>query len=193
MGEVALVAAARMQQPLIVTRRIPTRAIARLGASRRQVVASLLALAATASLGPAPSSADEYQAGTLKIEHPWSRPTAPGVSVGVGYMVIVNAGKQDTLVAASTPVAGRVELHQTRMDGGMMKMRRVEKVDVPAGTTVRLEPGGLHMMLVGLKQPLAEGARLPLVLRFEKAGEVKVELKVETDGPAAKDSGHSHH
>ena len=176
-----------------MTHRTPTRAIARPGASRRQVAAALLALAATASLGPAPSAAHEYQAGTLKIEHPWSRPTAPGVSVGVGYMVIVNAGPADALVDASTPVAGRVELHQTRMDGGMMKMRRVGKVDVPAGTTVRLEPGGLHMMLIGLRQPLAEGARLPLVLRFEKAGEVKVELKVETDGPAAKGDDHAHH
>lgn len=176
-----------------MTHRAPTRATARLRASRRHVAAALLALAATASLGPAPAAAHDYQAGTLKIEHPWSRPTAAGVSVGVGYMVIVNTGQADALVDASTPVAERVELHQTRMDGGMMKMRRVGKVDLPVGATVRLEPGGLHMMLIGLKQPLAEGAKLPLVLRFEKAGEVKVELKVETDGPAAKAEGHAHH
>jgi hypothetical protein len=179
-----------------MTHRTPPRATPRPGASRRQLAAAaLLALAAAASFGPALSVAHEYQAGPLKIEHPWSRPTAPGVGVGVGYMVIVNAGKADALVAASTPVAERVELHQTRMDGGMMKMRRVEKVEVPAGATVRLEPGGLHMMLIGLKQPLAEGAKLPVVLRFETAGEVKVELKVEVqaDGPKNKGDDHAHH
>jgi copper(I)-binding protein len=156
----------------------------------RRLAAALCAAAFSLAAGGA--SGHAYPAGTLKIEHPWSRPTAPGVSVGVGYMVIVNTGKADALVGANTPVAERVELHQTRMDGGVMKMRRAERVDIPAGVTVRLEPGGLHMMLIGLKQPLAEGAKLPLVLRFEKAGEVKVELKVETDGPSTGGGNHAH-
>lgn len=157
------------------------------------LLSALLLLPLGAGLGPAPAAAHAYQAGPLSIDHPWSRPTAPGVRVGVGYLVIANAGKDDALLGATTPVAERVELHQTRMDGGVMRMRRVDRVELPAGATVRLEPGGLHMMLIGLKQPLAEGARLPLVLRFETAGEVKVELKVETDGPAAEPDGHAHH
>ena len=148
---------------------------------RLHLAAALLALPVACGLWPAPSVAHEYQAGALKIQHPWSRPTVAGV--GVGYMVIVNAGKADALVAASTPVAARVEIHQTRIEGGIMRMRQVEKVELPAGATVRLQPGGLHMMLIGLAQPLAEGAKLPLLLRFAKAGEVKVELAVQADGP----------
>jgi hypothetical protein len=150
---------------------------------RLHLLPAVLLAALGVAVAPRPAVAHGYQAGTLKIQHPWSRPTAPGVGVGVGYMVIVNSGKADTLLAASTPAADRVELHLTRFEAGMMKMRQVERVELPAGATVRLEPGGLHMMLIGLKQPLAEGARLPLVLRFGKAGEVKVELEVETDGP----------
>lgn len=151
---------------------------------------SILLLAASgigggpgAGAAPKPADVRGLPAGTPRVEQPWSRPTAPGVGVGVGYMVIVNPGKADALIAASSPVAERVELHLTQFEGGMMRMRQVGRVELPAGATVRLEPGGLHMMLIGLKQPLAEGAAVPLVLRFEKAGEVRVELKVDPDGP----------
>lgn len=161
---------------------------------RRQLLAATLgALASTLAPWPGVSLAHEYQAGGLKIEHPWSRATAAGASVGAGFMVIVNSGKADALVGASSPVAARVEMHSSSTDGGMMKMRQLQRVELPAGGTVRFEPGALHLMLVGLKQPLAEGSKVPLTLRFAVAGEQKVELKVESLGAQAKDMDHGGH
>jgi hypothetical protein len=75
-------------------------------------------------------------------------------------------------------VAERVELHSMQMQGDVMRMRQVDAIELPAGATVELAPGGLHLMLMGLKSPLKAGERLPLVLRFEKAGELKTELVV---------------
>jgi copper(I)-binding protein len=89
-------------------------------------------------------------------------------------------------------VSRTVELHEMKMDGDVMRMRQVAAVDVPAGGSVALEPGGLHVMLLGLKAPLKEGDRFPMTLRFEKAGEVKVEVHVEAAGvgPARHDMKH---
>lgn len=161
---------------------------------RRQfLAAALIVLASTLALWSGLSVGHEYKAGALKIEHPWSRATAAGASVGVGFMVIVNSGKADALVGASSPVAARVEMHSSSMEGGMMKMRQMQRIDLPAGGTVRLEPGVMHLMLIGLKQPLAEGSKVPLTLRFAAAGEQQVELKVESMGAQAKDMDHSGH
>lgn len=171
---------------------------------RRQfLAASVLLLGGALSLWSNMSMAHEYQAGTLKLEHPWSRATAASAAVGAGFMALTNSGKADALLSGSSPVAERVELHSGRIEGGIMKMRRVERIELPAGETVRLEPGGLHIMLIGLKQPLVEGTKVPLVLRFAGAGEQKVELKVEAlgaqgraaqpTGAPAKDMDHSHH
>ena len=161
---------------------------------RRQFfAASLFVLGCTLALWSNLSVGHEYKVAGLKIEHPWSRATAAGASVGAGFMVIRNSGKADTLLGASSPVAERVEIHSSSMDGGMMKMRQLERVELPSGETVRLEPGTLHLMLVGLKQPLVEGSKVPLTLRFATAGEQKVELKVEAMGAQAKDMGHAGH
>ena len=134
-------------------------------------------------LASANAGAHEFVAGALTIQHPWSRATAPGMSVGAGYMTIVNRGtKGDVLLSVSTPRATRVEMHRTSMDQGMMRMRPVDAVPIPASATVKFEPAGLHLMLVGLSAPLAAGSRLPLTLRFRRAGEVRIELAVEALG-----------
>lgn len=162
---------------------------------RRQFLAAvLILLASTLALWSDLSVGHEYKAGGLKIEHPWSRATATGASVGGGYMVIVNSGKADALIGASSPVAARVEMHSSSTEGGMMKMRQLQRIELPAGGTVRLAPGALHLMLVGLKQPLVEGSKVPLVLRFAAAGEQRVELKIESM-TGAQDAGtsHAHH
>jgi copper(I)-binding protein len=142
-----------------------------------------LALAAVALA----AAAHSYTAGTLKIAHPWSRATVPG-QPGGGFLKIENTGKTaDRLLGGSTPVAERVELHTMAMDGNVMRMREVQSIDLPPGQTVALEPGRLHLMLMGLKAPLKADTKVPLTLKFEKAGEVKVELKVEAadfGGPA---------
>ncbi len=154
---------------------------------RRTLLAALLF--ATVSPLP-PAAAHEYERGSLKVHHPWARPTPPGVTVGAAYFGIQNRGAQpDTLTGFSTPAAGRVELHETKMEGDMMRMRPIAKLEVPAGATVNAEPGGLHLMLIDLKQPLVLGQRIPLTLQFARAGRVQVEVVVES----APQSGHDHH
>ena len=161
---------------------------------RRLLVTSLFLLGCALSLWPDLSGAHEYRVAGLKIEHPWSRATAPGVPVGVGYLVLVNeSAKADELIGASSPLAAQVEIHVTREEGGMTRMRRVERVPLPPGTTVRFAPGGTHLMLTGLKRPLAAGEKVPLLLRFAGAGEQRVELEVESPDSEPGSGGHAHH
>ena len=115
----------------------------------------------------------------ISIENPWSRATTPGAKLGAGYMVVRNnAARADRLVGASSPLAGKVETHVTIKDGEILRMREVKGYDVPAKGSFELKPGGAHLMFVELKKPLKEGDKVPVTLRFEKAGEVKVELDV---------------
>lgn len=126
-----------------------------------------------------------------RVVEAWVRPTVQGQSSGGGYLRIDNrGGAADRLVGARSPAAVSTELHQMSMDGDVMRMRRIDAIDVPAGGSVELKPGGHHLMLTGLKAPLRAGSNLDLVLQFEKAGEVKVRARVGT-GPA--DGGHDHH
>lgn len=168
--------------------------LARTARQHLLLAATALALL-TATTG---ALAHGYTAGDLRIGHPWARPTASGQSVGGGYLKLTSQGGADRLLSATTPVAASVELHRMSMDGDVMRMRRVDAIEVPAGQTVELKPGGLHLMLMGLKQPLQLGEKVPLTLRFEKAGAVEVELKVEhpksgTDANAAADAqAHRH-
>jgi copper(I)-binding protein len=139
------------------------------------------ALAISALLTTA--EAGEVRAGALVIEAPWARATAPGAAVGAGYLVIRNTGTSaDRLVGASTPAAAMVEIHETRMTDGEMQMRPVEALEIPPGGSVRLQPGGLHLMLMDLGTPLVTGARVPLTLQFADAGEVRVEMAVAPAG-----------
>jgi hypothetical protein len=112
-----------------------------------------------------------------RIEDPWARPTVAGQAAGGGFLKITSA-TADRLVGASAPVSKTVELHTMQMDGDVMRMRQVPAIELPAGRSVELKPGGLHVMFIGLNQPLQEGASFPLTLRFEKAGEVTVDMKV---------------
>lgn len=149
----------------------------------RLSLSPLLATALAALiLAAAAVSADEYTLQDLTIDHPWARASAGPAPNGAAYLTVRNGGAADRLVAIAGDVAEHVELHSHRMDGTVMQMRSVEAVDVPAGGSATLQPGGLHIMLIGLKRPLKEGERFPLVLTFEKAGEVTVEVKVEGIG-----------
>ena len=129
------------------------------------------------------AQAHQYSVGDLLIGHPWSRPTVSGMPTGVAYLSITNTGTQrDTLIAASTPAAARVEFHRTTFEDGMAHMRPARAVVVEPNATITAEPGGLHLMLVDLKSPLVVGTMVPLVLHFETAGEITVQLKVEPMG-----------
>jgi copper(I)-binding protein len=127
--------------------------------------------------------AHEFKLGAITVVHPYARFTVAGQKAGGGFMSIENKGAADRLVAASTPASERVELHTMRMEGDVMRMRQVEGIDVPAGKTVELAPGGHHLMLMGLKAPLTVGTPFALTLRFQRAGEVTVQVEVENPPP----------
>ncbi len=126
----------------------------------------------------------ETRVGSLSLSEAWARATVPGQASGAAYLKIRNAGATDKLVSASAPVADVVELHTHVMDGTTMRMRKVEAIDVTGGATTELKPGGLHIMLIGLKAPLKAGEKFPLTLKFERAGEVKIEVPVRAIGGA---------
>lgn len=123
----------------------------------------------------------------------WARPTVEGQRAGGGFVTLQGGSSDDRLVAAKADVSATLELHTMLMEGDIMKMRRVESIEVPAGKTVKLEPGGLHIMFMGLKAPLQAGTSFPLTLRFEKAGEVTTQVTVSARAPqgAAADT-HKH-
>jgi len=125
----------------------------------------------------------------IKVEEAWSRATPPGAKIASGYLTIRNAGAADRLVGASSPAAERVETHVTLRDGDISRMREVKGYDVPAKGTLELKPGGAHLMLVNIRAPFKEGTKVPLTLKFEKAGEVKTELMVR---PLTGGAQHSH-
>jgi copper(I)-binding protein len=115
----------------------------------------------------------------VQVEKPWARATAPGAQVAGGYMMLRNAGgAADKLVGASSPAAARVELHVHIKEGDVMKMRQVPAYDVPPNGTFELKPGGAHLMFFNIARPFKEGDRIPVKLKFEKAGEVSVEFHV---------------
>ena len=142
--------------------------------------------------GHATSSA-AGQTGGVKVMEPWARATAKTARTGAAYLMLENpGGASDKLVAASSPAADKVELHTHIKDGDIMRMREVEYIEVGPQSMVRLQPGGLHIMLVGLKGPLTKGESFPLTLVFEKAGEVTVDVPIQAPGAMGK-GGHAGH
>ncbi|MGB7478730.1 MAG: copper chaperone PCu(A)C [Burkholderiaceae bacterium] len=141
-----------------------------------------LALAASAFS----AAAHDYQAGDIRIGHPYARATMPGQPSGAVYMALENHGKSaDKLVEAATPVAKKTEIHTMSMDGNVMKMRQVDGIELAPAATVAMKPGdGYHVMLLGLQQQLKAGDKLPLTLTFEKAGKVDVSVVVQDVGKA---------
>jgi protein SCO1/2 len=149
---------------------------------RALLAALLLAAAGAAQAGvnarilPA---ADPASSESIRVAGAWSRATAPGASVGVVYFEVINSGPADTLLTIECPAAQRVEMHATTRTDGIMKMRPVSSADIPARGRLSFQPGGLHAMLIGLKQPLEEGGRLPLTLVFQRAGKLRFEAAIQ--------------
>jgi copper(I)-binding protein len=137
---------------------------------------------------PAVAAAQEFKAGSITVVAPWARATPGGSKVGGAYLELkAAAGSGDRLVSASSTAAGTVEIHEHANEGGVMKMRRIDGLAVPAGGSVVLKPGGYHLMLMDLKQPLKQGDKLQLTLTFEKAGALSVEGPVAPLGAMAAD------
>lgn len=129
---------------------------------------------------------------TLRVEQAWARATPPGSSVAAAYLVIDNQGsRSDRLLALTSPRADRVEVHATVHEGDVARMRRVDPLHLAARERLTMEPGGMHVMLIGLTAPLSAGERIPLLLRFELAGELRTELRVFDAGTT--DAGKGHH
>ncbi len=141
----------------------------------------LCALALWALSGIAQTAwAHDYTLGDISIGHPWARASIGQAKAGAAYLTLSNAGAEtDRLISAETSVAKKAEIHTHIMENGVMKMRPVEAAEVPPGAPVMFQPGGLHVMLMGLKAPLVEGERFPLVLIFEKAGRIEVMVAVQ--------------
>ena len=121
------------------------------------------------------------QTGQIEVKDAWARATPGKAENGAAYLTIVTPAA-DKLVAISTPAAKKTGLHTMTMDGGVMKMRPLDGLDVPANQPVTLKPGGIHIMLQGLNEPLQAGKSFPLTLTFEKAGERQVEVAIEKTG-----------
>lgn len=135
--------------------------------------------------------AHAYKAGDIEIDHPYIRATPPGAAVAGGFMTITNHGKEaDRLLGGSVEFAQKVEVHTMEMDGDVMKMMKLsDGLEIPAGGSVVLKPGGFHVMFIKLNGQLKEGEKRQGILVFEKAGEIKVDFAVEK----TQSSGHGHH
>lgn len=139
-------------------------------------------------------AAEPIKLGDLTLNNPTVRATVPGASVAGGYITINNGGKEaDRLVAASTPTADHMEIHEMSMDNNVMKMRQLKDgLEIPAGETVELKSGSYHLMLMKPVKPYLEGEKVAVTLEFEKAGKIDIEFNVTSaKGKAA--SEHSHH
>lgn len=149
--------------------------------------------AQAASAGSDGDHAGPVQLGDLAISEAFSRASLPSAPVGGGYMTIVNSGAaDDRLIAVSSPISEKAEIHEMAKDGEVMRMRELpDGLAIAAGSSVELKPGGLHIMFMGLKQPTVEGERFPVTLTFEKAG--SVDLVVEVRSRDAKGGGHGAH
>lgn len=146
--------------------------------SRRLLAATAAWLLCSIPLGAA-------LAGGISVDDPFARASAGMAKVGAAFMTLQNAGSDDKLVSATSPVAEHVELHGHLKDGDVMRMRPVESIDVPAGGSVQLAPGGLHLMLIDLKEPLKQGQLFPLTLTFAKAGAMTIDVPVRSPAEMA--------
>lgn len=146
----------------------------------------MAAIVITAAAVAALSRAAEVN---LNLSDAWARPTLGAGRTSAAYVTVTNMGSaDDRLVAAGLPGAASVEIHTAGMENGVMRMRRLEGVDIPAGESVRFAPGGLHIMIIGLEDPLVEGDTVPLTLVFEEAGKFTVQTVVTMTPPPAQDT-----
>ncbi|MHA6687905.1 copper chaperone PCu(A)C [Mesorhizobium sp. A556] len=124
--------------------------------------------------------AHEFKVGDLEIDHPWSRETPNGARVAGGYFTVKNTGSADRLIAITSDISAKAEIHQMTISDGVMTMRQVEGgLEIPAGGSVALDTGGYHLMFIDLKRQPKKGESFPATLTFEKAGSVTVEFAVE--------------
>lgn len=144
-----------------------------------------------------PAAAGDAKLDTLQVKGAWARATPPGAKTGGAFLTLVNTtaedGTGDSLVGASTPVARAAELHMHVQDGDIMRMVALNSIDIRPAQTLKFAPGGLHVMLMDLKQPLKQGGSFPLTLTFKRSGQVTVAVDVQAVGAAAGPAEHMDH
>jgi periplasmic copper chaperone A len=145
---------------------------------------TIIAAAALALFAANHAQAQEYHSKDLTISNSWARPAAEGQYSAI-YLTIKNAGEDaDTFISAESPVAEKTQVHETRIEDGVMKMRAVKDgIEIKPGSSLEFKPGGYHIMLLGLKKTLEEGAMAPLTITLAKAGAISMEVKVEKTAP----------
>lgn len=150
----------------------------------RMFTAAALAFALATGAAQTAAYADDVTVGSLTLTAPWTRATPPKAPTAGGFLTITNNGSEpDRLIAASSPIAKTVQLHTMEMKNGVMMMHEVEGgIEIPAGGTVTLAPGGFHIMFITLNKSLVEGGTVPVTLTFEKAGSVAVVMDVMAIG-----------
>ncbi|HWA46216.1 MAG TPA: copper chaperone PCu(A)C [Hypericibacter adhaerens] len=153
----------------------------------RDMLGGFLALfIAVASAG----QAHHYKQGPIEIDNPWARATVTAAPNGVAFVSLTNTGSEpDQLTDVASPAADMAQVHDMKVENDVMQMWLVGHVDLPAGGTVALAPNGLHIMLLGLKKPLAVGETFPLTLTFKKAGSITVDVTVEPMGATEPSQG----
>ena len=158
-------------------------------ANMRALSAAFLALAVSIS----PAVGHDFQGGSITIDHPWSRATPPIAPVAGGYLTLTNDGDiADRLVSISSPLSERVEIHESTVSDGVASMRPVQNsIEIGAGETIELQPGGMHIMFLKPSRPLKEGERFAATLVFELAGTIDVEFAVQNMG-ARPESANEH-
>jgi copper(I)-binding protein len=156
------------------------------------LAAFLLSATISGALALDPAPAGVVEAGDLAISDAYARATLPNAPVGGGYLTVTNKGAEaDRLVSAASPASREVQLHESQVVDGVMRMREVAGgIAIPAGESVVLAPGGNHLMFMGLNGPLVEGESVPVTLVFSRAGSVEVSLAIASFGAAAPAGGH---
>ena len=152
--------------------------------------ARAVATAALFLVAPAFAHDGVVHLGPINISAPFTRATLPNAPVGGGFLTIENTGSEpDTLVSVTSTVAKDAQIHEMAMQGEVMRMRKLDTgIAIPAGKTIELSPGGLHLMFLKVKEPFKQGGRVPATLTFQKAGKLEIVLPIEAAGPG----GHQH-
>ena len=151
----------------------------------KKITALLVALCATTAFS------QNAKVGAITIDHPWARATPGAVKNSAAFMSFDNKGAADKLISVTGDVAKEIQIHSMITEAGVMKMREIKSLDIPANGKAELKPGGFHVMLIGIPDGLKEGTKFPLKLKFEKAGEVTVQVTAEKPG-AHDHSEHKH-
>jgi copper(I)-binding protein len=160
----------------------------------RFLLPAAIAIGLTAAAAITLARGAEVSAGEVEVTAAWARATPPGAEIGAAYVTIANRGGfEDRLLGAATPAARSVTIHQSLEESGVATMRPVDAPRIPVGGALEMQPGGTHLMLMGLSAPLRQGEVIPVTLRFERAGDVTLQVPIASIGATTPPEEHHVH